>query len=424
MYVKQIKSRYLHGAKAHFMQSIAFPLAAPPRAAAAVRIESIDLLRGLIMVIMALDHVRDYFHADAFVYDPLDLTKTSAFLFFTRWITHYCAPLFMFLSGISAFLVGERKSKKELSLFLLKRGVWLVFLELTVVHWAWYFNFLGQGMDLTVIWALGISMIALAGLIYLPLWAILSIGGLMVAGHNLLDGVHVPGNTLQGFGWALLHEQQTFTYNGFLVLVGYPIVPWVGVMALGYGMGKLYTKNYPAERRKKLLMILGFTLVALFIIIRAINVYGDTRHWSAQSSPLFTVLSFLNTVKYPPSLLYLLMTIGPALLFLAWTERTPGWLGQKIAVFGRVPLFYYILHLFLLHLLAMFATSFTGHQWSDMVLDHALWTGRETQLTGYGFSLGITYLVWILVVVLLYPLCKWYDQYKRSHKDQWWLSYL
>jgi uncharacterized membrane protein len=406
------------------MQSIAIPVAAPQRAAATARIASIDLLRGFIMIIMALDHVRDYFHADALVYDPLDLSKTSVALFFTRWITHYCAPIFMFLSGISAFLVGERKSKKELSLFLLKRGIWLVFLELTVVHWAWYFNFVGQGVDLTVIWALGLSMIALAVLIYLPMWAILSIGIAMVAGHNLLDGIHVPGNTLKGFGWALLHEQQPFTYNGFLILVGYPMIPWIGVMALGYGLGQLYKKDYPAEKRKQLLLRLGFSLIGLFIVIRFINVYGDSHVWSKQSTPMYTVLSFLNTVKYPPSLLYLLMTIGPALLFLAWSERANGWLSQRVGIIGRVPLFYYILHLYLLHLLAMFATSFSGHQWGDMVLDNALWTGRVDQLKGYGFSLGVTWLVWILVVVLLYPLCKWYDQYKRSHKDQWWLSYL
>ncbi|AXY78505.1 DUF1624 domain-containing protein [Paraflavitalea soli] len=399
--------------------------AAPQRAATSIRVESIDLLRGLIMVIMALDHVRDYFHADAFLYDPTDLTKTNAALFFTRWITHYCAPLFMFLSGISAYISGERKSKKALSVFLLKRGAWLILLELTVVHWAWYFNFVGKGADLTVIWALGISMMVLAALIYLPLWAIGSIGVLMVAGHNLLDGIHVPGNTLAGFGWALLHEQQPFTYKGFLLLVGYPIIPWAGVMALGYCLGQVYARNYPAAQRKKLLLMLGFTLIGLFILIRAINVYGDARRWSEQPTLLFSLLSFLNTTKYPPSLLYLLMTTGPALVFLAWTEKKPGWFGQKLTVFGRVPLFYYILHLYLLHLLAMFATSFSGHQWSDMVLDYALWTGRSSaQLEGYGFSLGITYLVWILVVVLLYPLCAWYDQYKRAHKDQWWLSYL
>lgn len=406
------------------MQSLAIPVVAPQRAAVTTRIASIDLLRGFIMIIMALDHVRDYFHADALVYDPLDLSQTNVALFFTRWITHYCAPVFVLLSGVSAYLVGERKSKKELSRFLLKRGLWLIFLELTVVHWAWYFNFVGQGIDLTVIWVLGISMIALAGLIYLPMWAILSIGIVMVAGHNLLDGVHVPGNSLKSFGWALLHEQQPFNYNGFLILAGYPMIPWIGVMALGYGLGQLYGKDYPAEQRKRLLLLLGLLLVALFIVIRFINVYGDSRVWSEQATPMFTVLSFLNTVKYPPSLLYLLMTIGPALLFLAWSERATGWLGQRVAIFGRVPLFYYILHLYLLHLLAMFATGFSGHAWSDMVLDHALWTGQVDQLKGYGFSLGVTYLVWILVVILLYPLCKWYDRYKRSHKDQQWLSYL
>ncbi|WP_315822517.1 hypothetical protein [Paraflavitalea speifideaquila] len=168
-----------------------------------------------------------------------------------------------------------------------------------------------------------------------------------------------------------------------------------------------------------------FSSIALFILIRAINVYGDPHPWSTQSSPLLTFLSFLKINKYPPSLLYLLVTIGPALLFLAWTERKPGWLGQKLTVFGRVPLFYYILHLYLAHLLAMFATTFSGHPWRDMVLDYALWTGRSSaQLEGYGFSLGVTYLVWGLVVVLLYPLCKWYDRYKTYHKEHWWLSYL
>lgn len=407
------------------MQTIAIPATTPARVAATARIASIDLLRGLIMIIMALDHVRDYFHAEALVNDPTDLATTTPMLFFTRWITHFCAPLFMFLSGISARISSERKSKPALTRFLLTRGLWLILLEVTVVHWAWYFNFLGKGVDLTVIWALGVSMIVLAALIYLPGWAIATIGLVMVFAHNLLDGVQVPGNTLKGFGWAILHEQRAFFVDGFMVLLGYPIIPWAGVMALGYCLGKVYAKDYPAERRRKLLVVLGVSVIALFIIIRAINVYGDGRPWNVQSTLLYTVLSFVNTVKYPPSLLYLLMTIGPALLFLAWTERQPGWLGQQVSIIGRVPLFYYILHLYLIHLLALFATSFSGHHWSDMVLDYALWTGRSSeQLAGYGFSLGITYLVWAVVVLLLFPLCKWYDQYKRTHKDQWWLSYL
>ncbi len=388
------------------------------------RVASIDLLRGLIMVIMALDHVRDYFHADAFLYDPLDLSQTNAALFFTRWITHFCAPLFMFLSGISAFLVGERKSKRELSLFLLKRGFWLILLELTLIHWAWYFSLAVHETDLIVIWALGISMIALAALIYLPVKAILAFSIVMIVGHNLLDSVHVPGNGAGAFGWALLHEQRMFIYNGYGILVGYPLIPWIGVMALGYGMGTIYSRNFPAERRKKLLLILGCSLILLFIIIRYINIYGDARYWFTQPTALFTALSFLNTVKYPPSLLYLLMTLGPAMIFLAFTESTPGWLGQKIAVYGRVPMFYYILHLILLHLLAMIMTSFSGHHWSDMVLNNALWTGQNPQLQGYGFSLGVTYFFWILVVVALYPPCKWYDSYKQANRQKWWLSYL
>lgn len=407
------------------MQTLAIPAATAPRVVATTRIASIDLLRGFIMIIMALDHVRDYFHAEALVQDPTDLTTTTPMLFFTRWITHFCAPLFMFLSGISARISGERKTRRELSRFLLTRGLWLVLLELTVVHWAWYFNFIGKGVDLTVIWALGISMILLAVLIYLPTRVLAILGLLMVFGHNLLDGIQVPGNTLQGFGWALLHEQRAFFVDGFMVLVGYPIIPWVGVMALGYCLGRVYAKDYPAEARRKLLLVLGITTITLFIIIRAINVYGDGRPWSVQPTFVYTVLSFLNTIKYPPSLLYLLMTIGPALLFLAWTERQPRWLGQQVSIIGRVPLFYYILHLYLIHLLAMLATTFSGHQWRDMVLEYALWTGRSSeQLAGYGFSLGVTWLVWAVVVLLLFPLCKWYDRYKRKHKDQWWLSYL
>ena len=386
------------------------------------RIESIDFLRGSVMIIMALDHVRDYFHADAFLYAPTDLSKTNAFLFFTRWITHFCAPIFMFLGGTSAFLVGERKGKKYLSKFLLTRGFWLIFLELTVVSFAWYFNIHFTTIDFLVIWALGISMIALAALIYLPLAGIAVISLVMVFGHDLLNNIHVPGTNLASFGWALLHEQQLFNYGGYQFFVGYPIIPWIGVMALGYCLGKLYIQSCTESKRKKILLQLGFAAITLFIILRFINIYGDPSPWSKQSSLMLTFLSFINVSKYPPSLLYLLITLGPALLFLAFTEKAKSRITTQIIIIGRVPMFFYIVHLYFIHLAAMIATYFCGFTWKDMILD--TWVSFDPKLQGYGFSLSVVYVVWFCLIVLLYFLCRWYERYKRTHTHQWWLSYL
>ncbi|QNA44530.1 DUF1624 domain-containing protein [Lacibacter sediminis] len=387
------------------------------------RIESIDLLRGLVMIIMALDHVRDYFHAGAFMYDPLDLEKTTPLLFFTRWITHFCAPVFIFLAGTSAFLTGQKKSKKELSLFLLKRGAWLILLELTLINFLWNFDLAFNNIYFIVIWTLGISMIFLAAFIHLPNKLILLIGVVLVAGHNLLDQVHVPGNTFKAFGWSLLHDQMFFTWQGKNILVGYPVLPWIGVMALGYCFGRLFTTAYNQQQRKKILLLIGGSAVALFIIIRFINVYGDPVPWSQQPSPLYTFLSFIKANKYPPSLLYILMTLGPSILFLAFTENIRNSISRFISIYGRVPMFYYLLHIFLVHLLAMLAAGlFTQHSWNVWILEQPLWFAED--LKGYGFSLSVVYLVWFIVVVALYPLCKWYDRYKINHKEKRWLSYL
>lgn len=385
------------------------------------RVESIDLLRGIVMVIMALDHVRDYFHADAFLYDPTDLSQTSIVLFFTRWITHYCAPVFVFLSGTSAYLVGVRKGKKELSVFLLKRGLWLIFLELTVVNFAWFFNIHFTLILLVVIWALGAGMIILAALIHLPKKAILMIGLLLVGGHNLLDNIHVDGNGWQAVAWAMLHQFQFFPFDGWNLFVGYPILAWTGVMALGYCFGELYTLD--ATVRKKYLLQLGSAAVLLFILIRAINIYGDPAPWSAQGSVVYSFISFINVSKYPPSLLYVLVTLGPAILFLAFTERHYGKLNRAFVTFGRVPMFYYLLHLYLIHGLAVIAAIATGYGFSSMI-NFETWVTMSEQLKGYGFSLWVTYGIWIFVVLALYPLCKWFDQYKSNHREKWWLSYL
>lgn len=384
------------------------------------RVESIDLLRGLIMIIMALDHVRDYFHADSFVISPTDLSKTNTIFFFTRWITHFCAPVFMLLSGASAYLVGIRKGKKALSRFLFTRGLWLIFLEFTIIKIGWSFNVNYQLLELIVIWALGVSMIVLALLIYLPVPWILGIALVMIFGHNSLDSVTVPGNGADALGWSLLHQPNFLQYGDFPIFVAYPLIPWIGVMAIGYCLGKLYTKEVDAAVRKKWLLIIGVSAVLLFTALRFSNAYGDASKWQQQNSGWFTFLSFLNTSKYPPSLLYLLMTLGPSLIFLAYTESIRSWLAERIKVIGRVPMFYYIVHIYLFHTMALFATYFCGHKPGDMVLD--TFVSFEPKLQGYGFSLGVTYAVWISNVLILYFLCKWYDRYKRTH-SHWWLSY-
>jgi uncharacterized membrane protein len=387
-----------------------------------VRIGSIDLLRGTVMIIMALDHVRDYFHADAFLYDPLDLQKTSVLLFFTRWITHFCAPVFVFLAGTSAFFVGQRKTKKELSVFLFTRGIWLILLELTVLSFGWSFNAHFPMLALIVIWALGVSMIALSLLVHLPIKIILIIGIVLVAGHNLLDGVHAPGTGIKSIFWAILHEPAIFNLEGKNLFVGYPIIPWIGLMALGYCFGQLYAPLFTPEKRKRILILLGAGAILLFVVLRFPNIYGDAAEWSRQSSPVYSFLSFINTTKYPPSLLYVLMTIGPALLFLAFTERPLNKFGKIVSVYGRVPFFYYLLHIYIIHVAAMLAAEFSNHDWRDMIISG--WVNFDPQLRGYGFDLWVVYAIWIILVVALFPLCRWYDKYKATHRHNKFLSYL
>ncbi|MFZ6014391.1 MAG: DUF1624 domain-containing protein [Bacteroidota bacterium] len=397
-------------------------IATKPEKIVSTRIQSIDLLRGIVMIIMALDHVRDYFHADAFLYNPVDLSKTSVSLFATRWVTHFCAPVFVFLAGTSAFLVGSRKGKADLSSFLLKRGLWLIVLEFTIINFSWFFNIQFSLIAMTVIWALAIGMILLAAAIHLPYKAVFALGLLLVAGHNLLDNVHLEGNGAGAIGWALLHEFKGFALGHFFLFIGYPILPWTGVMLLGYCFGKLYLPSADSETRKKTVLWTGVSMVAAFLVIRFINSYGDPFPWSAQQNGAYTFLSFMNVTKYPPSLLYILITLGPAFIFLALSEKLTGKLAQYVIALGRVPMFYYIIHLYLIHIVALIAALATGYEVSDMVFN--TWVTDSPNLKGYGFSLGVTYLVWIGIVLSLYPLCLWYDRYKTAHREKWWLSYL
>ena len=399
---------------------------APPKRQ---RIDSIDLLRGLVMVIMMLDHVRDYFSAATFQFDPTNLEKTTAALFFTRWITHFCAPVFFFLAGTGAYLRRARgATNAELARFLVSRGLWLIALELTVLRFLITADFLHHGVYVgQTIWALGWSMIVLAALIYLPLSAIVAIGGAMVAFHNAFDGVKLPpcspGAAQCGAGDLLaylLHVQAMLQLRpGLNFFAFYPLIPWIGVMALGFAFGRLYTLD--AEVRRRMLFRLGFGLVAFFVLLRATNLYGDPNRWATQPRAGFTILSFLNATKYPPSLLYLCMTLGPAILLLAFLERERrGAVGRFFVTYGRVPLMYYVLQWVWAHGLAFPAHLLLGKPTDALYILH---NNSPDVLARAGFSLPVVYLVWMAGVLALYPICARYAELKRRRND-WWLGYL
>ena len=384
------------------------------------RIQSIDLLKGLVMVIMAIDHVRDYFHYSAFFFDATDPEQTTWPIFITRFITHFCAPAFSFLAGTSAFMIGKRKSPAELSSFLFKRGLWLVFVEIIIINFAWKFDLNFTHIGLQTIWSLGISMIVLAGLIYLPKKVILAFSIVIIVGHNLLDNIHFEGSYL----WSILHEYKQFEFiDGHEVLFAYSLLPWIAVMSLGYCFGSVYDSSFDIKKRKRILNNLGIGSLVLFLILIAINKYGNPVQWTNYGITSKTLMSIFDVNKYPPSLLYLLITLGGTFLFLANAEKLKGKVVDFFCVFGRVPFFYYILHIYLIHLIAVFAAEFTGFGWQVMV-SMPIFSTRVEALKGYGFNLITVYFIWIIVILLLYPLCKKFDNYKQSHKEKWWLSYL
>jgi uncharacterized membrane protein len=382
----------------------------------ASRIESIDLLKGFVMVLMALDHTRDYFYQSGAFFDVSNPAVASVPLYITRIMTHVCAPTFSFLAGISAFMSGKRKSKADLAGFLVKRGLWLVFMELTIIAFAWYLNVKFNNIDFAVIWVLGMSMIFLAGFIYLPMNVILGVSLVLIFGHNLLDNIH-----LNNAWWALIHEvYSTKILGGHLTLTFiYPLIPWIAVMSLGYYFGQFYNASFGHEKRKKLFNTIGFSSIVLFVIIRWVNVYGDPVPWIHLNTPGRTLMSFFNVNKYPPSLSYLLFTLTFTFLFLANSEKWRGKVVDFFCVFGRVPFFYYILHLYTIRIAGMIGAELTGIGWQT-----AIQKDFEINLHGFGFSLPIVYLIWICIILTLYPICKWFDRYKQSHRERWWLSYL
>jgi uncharacterized membrane protein len=384
-----------------------------PRAWPAARLDSVDAVRGVIMVLMALDHVRDFFGTAG---NPTDLTTTTAGLFFTRWITHVCAPGFFLLTGVGSRLALRTRSRAELSRFLVTRGAWLILLEIVFVRsFALQFNVDYRVTVLTVLWALGWAMITLALLIRWDQRTILAIGLTMIALHNLLDGVSL------GALWNVVHGPGMLLTGSHLVLVGYPLVPWIGVTAVGFCLGQVY--DWPAERRRPWLLRTGMALSLGFLVLRALNVYGDPVPWSTQSSPLFTLLSVLNTSKYPPSLLFLLMTLGPVLCLLGLLDRGTPVVLAPAELIGRVPLFYYLVHFPLIHLLAVgfcYVRYGEAHwMFESPSLDHFPFTRPP----GWGYGLAVCYGIWVGLVLVMYPLCRWYAGLKRRRRD-WWLGYL
>lgn len=370
------------------------------------RVNSIDLLRGIIMIVMALDHTRDFFHAMTFVYDPTDLTRTSPAIFFTRWITHFCAPAFVFLSGISININLRKRGKPALVKYLLTRGFWLIFLDVVVLRFAFFFNFYYDLTFLSILWMLGWCMVFMAAVIFLPYRAILGISLLIIVGHDALNGLQL------GSLWTILMSRG-FVPPAFVST--YPIIPWLAIMMFGFVVGRMYGDKYDPELRRRLLVQLGVLAIVLFFIVRWVNIYGDPVPWSTSPrGTLFTIMSFFNVTKYPVSLLFTLMTIGPLMILLSWFETlNVRWLAPA-QVFGRVPLFYFLTHFFLIHAAALVMNMIrTGKSLGEIDFHFSASFGGITPAGGV--NLFWTYVAWIAVVVSLYPVCVWYDKRKLTY---------
>jgi uncharacterized membrane protein len=387
------------------------------------RVASVDLLRGLVIVIMAIDHTRDFVHWAAMDFRPDDLARTTVPIFFTRWITHFCAPVFVFCAGLGAWFRLERGGTvRDLSRFLWTRGLWLIVLELTVVRLGFFLNVKYDVVILLVFWMLGLCMIALAGLVRLPYRAILGVSAAMILLHNLFDGVRAGSLGSLGWLWKVLHEQGLLTPGPPAIILAYPLVPWIGVMALGFCAGRLY--RLPDDERRKTLMRIGIAATLAFVVVRGINIYGDPRPWAEQSSLAMTIISFLNCTKYPPSLSFLLMTIGPAMIFLSLVDRARPRDWNPLMVFGRAPLLFFVVHLPLIRVLAIALTAAQyGMAPFLFTPPPTLGTARNVFPADYGWDLWAVYAVWLVVIALMYPLCRWFVELRQRSRASW-LSYL
>jgi uncharacterized membrane protein len=391
------------------------------------RIPSIDIARGLVMVIMALDHTRDYFHIHA-AQSPTDLTTTTPVLFFTRWITHLCAPTFVFLSGISAWLslYGDPASGAQPPSvlqtrrhFLLTRGLVLIAIEFILVNFGLLFDLRFRIFLFEVIATIGSGLVLLSLLSRLSPKVVMVIACLLFFGHDLVVGIPMPANPVLGFIGSLLFGPGAFPLaSGRLLVIAYPVLPWLGIMLAGFCAGRLFT--LPMQKRRTLFLRLGVSALALFVLLRLSNWYGDPVRWTTQKNGIFTFLSFMNLSKYPPSLLYSLATLGILLLIFSAAEGRDNAFTRFLLVYGRAPLFYFVVHIYLIHLLMLLMVTFQGYPLSSLDFSSFKF-GRPDHA---GLSLGAVYLVWAAVVLALYPLCRWYGSYKARHKEKPWLRYL
>ena len=403
----------------------ATPLIAPARSPMAPtrRVDAVDVLRGAVMVLMVLDHTRDYFGNAAI--DPTDLSRASPALFLTRWVTHFCAPVFAFLAGTGAYLAGSRgRSRGDLAAFLATRGLWLIFLELTVVRLGLFFDPVNAPVILTVLWSIGASFIVLAGLVFLPSRVVGALGVLLIATHGLAGSLGVspdstPPAALQAAGALLLRPGLLPMPGGVTVLVGYPLLPWLGVVAAGYAFGEII--RLEPERRQRVTWNMGVVMTAAFVILRAWGVYGDPRPWTTQATPLLTGLSFINCTKQPPSPLFVLMTLGPAMAALAVIDRVGirGPVGRVLVKLGRVPLFYFLLQWPVIHGLAVLLGVVRGLPVAWQFSPAALGPAPE----GWALSLPGIYAAWAVVLAVMYLPCRWFAGVKARHPGGW-LSYL
>ncbi|MEE4659295.1 MAG: heparan-alpha-glucosaminide N-acetyltransferase domain-containing protein [Halieaceae bacterium] len=394
------------------------------RDARSYRLTSIDMLRGLVVVIMALDHVRDYF-LRGMIQDPMAQPDIPLDIYLTRWVTHFCAPVFVFLAGTSAGLMAGRKTPGELGAFLAKRGLWLVFVEVTLISTAFTFApFDGVAemgghtlLGLQVIWAIGASMLLLAALQFLGTLRCAALGAVILLGHDAV-GMVWPAAAVDGTDaiWLGLFTQSSTVAGPFLLYFAYPLVPWAGLMLLGFGTAGIFQQD--TVRRDRTLLLTGLVMIAAFLVLRALDIYGDPNPWQQQSAGLqATVLDFMNVSKYPPSLLFLLITLGPMAILCAYADRWSGWLKDTLVMFGRVPFAFYIAHWYLLRVLNLLLAMYQGIEPGRMMTFFFFFPPE------YGLPLSGVYVVWALVIVLLYPFCRWFAEIKKRRND-WWLSYL
>ncbi len=390
----------------------------------AYRLSEIDALRGLAIIIMALDHLRDFCSLST-QQDPMANPDISLSMFLTRWITHFCAPVFILLAGTSAGLMVNRKSPRELFRFLFTRGLWLLFVEWFVISTAW--TFAPGGIEqvggrtiviMQVIWAIGASMIVLSIISRFGRTFCLASGIAISVLHNLLDFVW-PASKLFDQAqppWVLLHSQVTYSFGPFLLIFIYPLLPWIGVMLLGFGIASVFERA--ADVRNKILFRSGIAMIAAFLIIRALDLYGDPNTWIFQPAGFKpTIMDFLNTTKYPPSLSFLLMTLGPASVFCAMASHITGPVKNTLVMYGHVPFAFYVAHFYVIHALSILLGVLQGFNARDFLTYHMYYP------SGYGLPLPGIYALWLLVLLILYPFCRWFAGVKARRRD-WWLSYL